>query len=292
MAEADDRARAAADAPALTLPAHARTAPRAPPRRRRRRPRRSSAPTTSMAVAAQTALPGDTLYPIKRGIESAQTGLSRRRAPQGRTRCSPAPAAGSTRSPTLSRERRRRRRRRDRRHPRRPSPTRPTTAADLLLADYADTGDRDARSPSCATSPPTSMDTPRPRSSRPCRPTARDELLARGPGARRRSTPRPRQPARRAAARRSTEVPPMLLRQPLDGLIGRTGADRRAPPRQDGGRPGDGTQAAARRRRSATADPAACRPRRRHRPGTGPTAGGTARRRPAQRPAAATWPTA
>ncbi|MEJ7833751.1 MAG: DUF5667 domain-containing protein [Nocardioides sp.] len=31
--------------------------------------------TTSMAVAAQTALPGDTLYPLKRAIENAQTGF-------------------------------------------------------------------------------------------------------------------------------------------------------------------------------------------------------------------------
>ncbi|MDN4171770.1 DUF5667 domain-containing protein [Nocardioides sp. SOB77] len=32
--------------------------------------------TTSMAVAAQSALPGDTLYPLKRAIENAQTGFS------------------------------------------------------------------------------------------------------------------------------------------------------------------------------------------------------------------------
>ncbi|MBC9732955.1 DUF5667 domain-containing protein [Nocardioides marmotae] len=32
--------------------------------------------TTSMAVAAQTSLPGDTLYPLKRAIENAQTGFS------------------------------------------------------------------------------------------------------------------------------------------------------------------------------------------------------------------------
>lgn len=32
--------------------------------------------TTSMAMAAQSALPGDTLYPIKRAIENVQTGLS------------------------------------------------------------------------------------------------------------------------------------------------------------------------------------------------------------------------
>ena len=33
--------------------------------------------TTSMAVAAQTALPGQSLYPVKRAIENAQTGLAR-----------------------------------------------------------------------------------------------------------------------------------------------------------------------------------------------------------------------
>ncbi|MEV7430047.1 DUF5667 domain-containing protein [Nocardioides sp. NPDC092400] len=32
--------------------------------------------TTSMAMAAQSALPGDTLYPLKRAIENAQTGFS------------------------------------------------------------------------------------------------------------------------------------------------------------------------------------------------------------------------
>lgn len=32
--------------------------------------------TTSMAVAAQSALPGDTLYPLKRAIENAETGFS------------------------------------------------------------------------------------------------------------------------------------------------------------------------------------------------------------------------
>ncbi|MEC9052125.1 MAG: DUF5667 domain-containing protein, partial [Actinomycetota bacterium] len=31
--------------------------------------------TTSMAVAAQTALPGDVLYPLKRALENAQTGV-------------------------------------------------------------------------------------------------------------------------------------------------------------------------------------------------------------------------
>ncbi|MBS41763.1 MAG: hypothetical protein CMH83_01055 [Nocardioides sp.] len=38
--------------------------------------------TASMSVAAQSSLPGDTLYPLKRAIESAQTGLER--APEQR----------------------------------------------------------------------------------------------------------------------------------------------------------------------------------------------------------------
>lgn len=33
--------------------------------------------TTSMAVAAQTALPGESLYPVKRALENAQTGIAR-----------------------------------------------------------------------------------------------------------------------------------------------------------------------------------------------------------------------
>ena len=39
--------------------------------------------TTSMAVAAQTALPGESLYPVKRAIENAQTGIARGDAAKG-----------------------------------------------------------------------------------------------------------------------------------------------------------------------------------------------------------------
>ncbi len=39
--------------------------------------------TTSMAVAAQTALPGDSLYPVKRAIEDARTGLASDDAARG-----------------------------------------------------------------------------------------------------------------------------------------------------------------------------------------------------------------
>ena len=40
--------------------------------------------TAGMAAASQNALPGDTLYPLKRGIERAQTGLSLDEAAKGR----------------------------------------------------------------------------------------------------------------------------------------------------------------------------------------------------------------
>src|SRR5205085_11866776 len=39
--------------------------------------------TAGMAAAAQDALPGDALYPIKRGIETAQTDLSRGQESKG-----------------------------------------------------------------------------------------------------------------------------------------------------------------------------------------------------------------
>lgn len=41
--------------------------------------------TTSMAMAAQSALPGDTLYPVKRAIENVHTGLSVGEAQKGST---------------------------------------------------------------------------------------------------------------------------------------------------------------------------------------------------------------
>ena len=111
--------------------------------------------TTSMAVAAQSALPGDALYPVKRAIENAQTGFSVGDEAQGQPRCSPTPPAGSTRSTELSREG-------DVKDDVAIARTlntftdQATEASDLLLADYASTGD-ETRSPSCATSP-SSMD--------------------------------------------------------------------------------------------------------------------------------------
>jgi hypothetical protein len=62
-----------------------------PPRRPRRERRLAVAvgglavvgATTSVAVAAQSSLPGETLYPIKRAIENAQTGFSPSQADKG-----------------------------------------------------------------------------------------------------------------------------------------------------------------------------------------------------------------
>jgi hypothetical protein len=73
-------------------PTAAETARLTLPPARRRRDRRLAAAvgglalvgaTTSMAVAAQTALPGDSLYPVKRAIESVHTGLSTSDADRG-----------------------------------------------------------------------------------------------------------------------------------------------------------------------------------------------------------------
>ena len=71
--------------------ARLRLAPKSP--RARRRHRRIAAvisgtalvgTTATVAVAAQSALPGDSLYSVKRGIESAQAGLTFDRADRGR----------------------------------------------------------------------------------------------------------------------------------------------------------------------------------------------------------------
>jgi hypothetical protein len=73
-------------------PSAAETARLTLPPARRRRDRRLAAAvgglalvgaTTSMAVAAQTALPGDSLYPVKRAIENVHTGLSTGDADRG-----------------------------------------------------------------------------------------------------------------------------------------------------------------------------------------------------------------
>jgi hypothetical protein len=88
---ADLRARLVAEA-ATTLSSSAATLV-LPARPRGKRERRLVAAasavvfiggTASMAVAAQSALPGEALYPVKRGIEQAQTGLSTSPAGKGR----------------------------------------------------------------------------------------------------------------------------------------------------------------------------------------------------------------
>lgn len=96
--------------------------------------------TTSMAVAAQSALPGDALYPLKRAIENAHAGLSLDEAGKGTTLLDSATgrleeAAALSRGGRLE-----------------DSPavaqtlddfaTQSTEASDLLLADYASNGDQ------------------------------------------------------------------------------------------------------------------------------------------------------
>ena len=94
--------------------------------------------TTSMAVAAQSALPGDALYPVKRAIENAQTGLSVNERGRAVT-CWPTRAADSTRSASSAA--------RAPEDERRDASTLNTfteqadEASDLLLSDFASTGD-------------------------------------------------------------------------------------------------------------------------------------------------------
>jgi Domain of unknown function (DUF5667) len=120
--------------------------PSSAPRTRRRRRRLAAVvsgvalvgTSATVAVAAQTALPGDGLYPIKRGLESAHAQLTFDRAARGRVLLDSA----STRldeAQDLSREH--------------ADPTRvddalgsftqeATSGADLLVADYEATGDQ------------------------------------------------------------------------------------------------------------------------------------------------------
>jgi hypothetical protein len=96
--------------------------------------------TTSMAVAAQSALPGDALYPLKRAIENAHAGLSLDEAGKGATmldsasgrldeagelsrsgRLEDSPAVAETLNDFSAQS---------------------TEASDLLLADYAANGDQ------------------------------------------------------------------------------------------------------------------------------------------------------
>ena len=106
--------------------------------------------TMSVAVASQSALPGDALYPVKRAIESAQTGFSVDEREKGSHMLANASGRLDEIS-TLTREG-------EVKGDVSIAPTlntfteQATEASDLLLSDYAATGTR-ARSPSCATSP-------------------------------------------------------------------------------------------------------------------------------------------
>jgi hypothetical protein len=119
-----------------------------PPRRTKRERRIAAAvgglalvgATTGLAAAAQTALPGDPLYPLKRAIENAQTGLTMGDQAKGATLLSNAQdrldeltrltARGDDQaamSQTLT-----------------DFTDQATEASDLLLADYAQTGHTDS----------------------------------------------------------------------------------------------------------------------------------------------------
>lgn len=89
VSELRARLMSAADTLLVPAPATAATAPETarltlPPRRRRRERRLAAAvgglalvgATTSMALASQTALPGDSLYPVKRAIEDVHVRIS------------------------------------------------------------------------------------------------------------------------------------------------------------------------------------------------------------------------
>ena len=99
--------------------AHARRAPRSPRSlppthaAQRAAPARLAAAavvvvggTAGVAAAAESALPGDALYPIKRGIESAEVALNTSDAGKGQDLLAPGRATGSTRSTACCAERR------------------------------------------------------------------------------------------------------------------------------------------------------------------------------------------
>lgn len=116
------------------------------PARRTKRERRIAAvvgglaiagATTSVAMASQSALPGESLYPIKRVIESAQTGLSVGEARKGSTELANAASrldevAALTQDDALGNDERIARTLGT-------FTEQATTGADLLLADYART---------------------------------------------------------------------------------------------------------------------------------------------------------
>lgn len=95
--------------------------------------------TTSLAMAAQTALPGEVLYPLKRAIENVEAGISVNEGQKGATMLANASGrlaevtalsrAGSLEDPTAIAE------------TLNTFTEQATVASDLLLSDYASTGD-------------------------------------------------------------------------------------------------------------------------------------------------------
>jgi hypothetical protein len=96
--------------------------------------------TTGMAVAAQSALPGDPLYPLKRAIENAQTGVQVNEDAKGKTLLENA-SGRLEEVDQLSRESDDAQTISETLHT---FTDQASEASDLLLSDYADTGKKDS----------------------------------------------------------------------------------------------------------------------------------------------------
>ena len=177
--------------------------------------------TTSMAVASQSALPGDALYPLKRAIENTQAGFSVGDDAKGETILGNASGRlDEVDELTRSDQPRRRRWSPDPQHLLRPGHPGRRPAPGRLRAAPATR----SRSSSCSHSPRTAWTPRRPRGRRSRRrPTTR---CSTPPSACSRSTPRPTRSAPTAAtasprSRRScSPVPPPRSTTPTGALAG------------------------------------------------------------------------
>ena len=242
--------------------------------------------TTSMAVAAQNALPGDALYPIKRAIEDAQSGLTVDEVAKGEALLANAsgrldevsalqpatPPRASRRSPDTLDD----------------FSDQADDGADVLLADYAQTGDRrsiDRAAHFTASSMDALVEL-----GRPTGPVLgpRRRSSPRRAGAQRRSTPRPSRLPRAAVAAspRSRRCSRADLRRRAPTLAATT-----APPvrghRQSPTSPARPAARSGRQPARSTSDQ--LRPAASRRTGAGPPHRRPGQRRPThQRPASAT----
>ena len=283
-----------ADAPAARRrrAAHDQAAPHPPRTPDRHRARRAAilGATTSMAVASQGAIPGDTLYPVKRAIENTQAGFSvgddakgesvlgnASNAPRRGRRADPAGGPDATLvTETLN-----------------DFATQATEAADLLIADYEHNGDRESIAQVHQNSPRRAWTRSLSQRRRPG--GAHDALLGRCPvifaldDQAREPLPRPAARASSRSCPRSWAVPPrpsptFLDRDPgpLPGhrAVRRPDARRRAAARRQGSRRAERPQPARDADRLSEPDR---RPERCHRPtseGVLPAPTAVARRHP------------